>query len=65
MPITQSVKLRRGSKVKIVSDAPVQKLTLKYKRTGREVVMWIGRRNGKEKIFKTEAEARDFASASG
>lgn len=57
--VRQSVRLKRGDNVVIRSDAPVQEVRLER---GKYVaVFWIGRRGKREKIFKTEAEARQFA----
>lgn len=57
--VRQSVRLKRGDNVVINSNAPIQEVRLER---GKYVaVFWIARRGKKEKIFKTEKEARIFA----
>jgi hypothetical protein len=51
--------LKRGDNVVIRSNAPIQEV--KLQRGKYVAVFWIGRRGKKEKIFKTEREARLFA----
>lgn len=58
--VRQSVRLKRGDKVEIRSDAPVQEI--KLTRGKYSAVIWVGRRGKTIKIFKTEDEARAFAS---
>lgn len=57
--IRQSVRLKKGDDVVIRSNAPIQEV--KLERGKYVTVFWIGRKGKLQKIFKTEAEARQFA----
>lgn len=57
--IRQSVRLKKGDNVVIRSNAPIQEV--KLERGKYVTVFWIGRKGKLQKIFKTEAEARQFA----
>jgi hypothetical protein len=59
--VKQRASLRRGGRLIINSDAPIQRLEITNKKTGKTKTVWIARFKGENKIFANESEARAFA----